>query len=112
MKSPITTHILDTALGKPAAQICVALDKCVNGEWIEVSRKTTNDDGRIADLMNEPLAAISYRLTFDVKSYFDRTNRESFFPQVVIEFSIQNTEQHYHVPLLLSPFGYSTYRGS
>lgn len=108
MKSPITTHVLDTALGRPAAGIAIALSR-IDGS--EIARGVTNDDGRIADLVSGSLAAGTYRMTFATGPYFEATGRPVFYPEVSVVFTIAAGE-HYHIPLLLSPFGYSTYRGS
>ncbi|KAA0227486.1 hydroxyisourate hydrolase [bacterium] len=115
MKSPITTHVLDLSQGRPAAGVIVTLAQRTEfDEWQELACGTTNDDGRISDLMpaNTPLVAGVYRLTFETGDYFSGLGIESFYPFAAIIFEVKNTEQHYHVPLLLSPFGYSTYRGS
>ena len=104
----ITTHVLDTARGRPAALVPVELDFFITGHgWREVGRGITNNEGRIADF-GEPAAAGIYRLMFDVASY----SPEAFFPSIAITFHVVDPEEHYHVPLLMSPFGYSTYRGS
>ncbi|MEM1305812.1 MAG: hydroxyisourate hydrolase [Planctomycetota bacterium] len=107
--SPITTHVLDTALGRPGAGVAATL---YHGDQI-VGRGVTNDDGRIADLLPTGAPPLGeYRLVFDTAGYFKKTGREGFFPRVEIHFEVRPGEPHYHVPLLLSPFGYSTYRGS
>lgn len=114
MNSSITTHVLDTALGKPAGGISVALEvQQTDGVWSERGRGVTDSDGRIAELFpgDSQLALGTYRLTFFVADYFRGMSMVSFYPKISIEFSITDTK-HYHVPLLLSPFGYSTYRGS
>ena len=103
--SHLSTHVLDTALGKPAAGIPVALFQ--NGELL--AEGTTDADGRVATLGPDVLAAGGYTLLFDVAAYFG--DRPAFYPRVIVDFAITGPE-HYHVPLLLSPFGYSTYRGS
>jgi len=109
----ITTHILDTSLGKPAAGVRVELHRNSDGEWITVGAGSTNDDGRAKELMGgAALSAGTWRLTFRVAEYFARTGRAAFFPSVQIVFEVRDAGQHYHVPLLLNPFGYSTYRGS
>jgi 5-hydroxyisourate hydrolase len=112
--SPITTHVLDTAKGIPAENVPIQLESWINSEWQLLARGSTNADGRLTNLL-EPgsLSKGNYRISFDVEKYFSSQNIQSFFYHVVrIEFEILNPEQHYHVPLLLSPFGYSTYRGS
>jgi 5-hydroxyisourate hydrolase len=111
--SQITTHILDTTKGKPAAGITITLYIGQNDEWTEITRGKTNHDGRITDLLKEEvlLQRGIYKLRFETKDYFDKTGTPTFYPYVEIIFDIQSYE-HYHVPLLLNPFGYSTYRGS
>lgn len=110
----ISTHVLDTSLGTPAANITVTLDRVdAHGVATAVSSYVTNADGRVGALAPDgPLAGGSYRLTFDVASYFAEAKRKSFFRVISIDFEVGDEAQHYHVPLLLSPFGYSTYRGS
>jgi len=112
--SAITTHILDTARGCPAAGVSVILEYMADQGWTEIASGSTNLDGRIPDLLpaeHELLAGI-YKLTFNTHGYFSSLPAEAFYPYVSVVFEIKNTAQHYHVPLLLSPFGYSTYRGS
>ncbi len=108
-KSPITTHILDTSLGRPAAGVEVRLYRAD----AELGRGTTDADGRIATLM-EPgaLTRGTYRLVFETGAYFAAQDRASFYPSVEITFTVAAEGEHYHVPLLLNPYGYSTYRGS
>jgi 5-hydroxyisourate hydrolase len=112
--SAITTHILDTSLGRPAAGVEVVLDFFSSDSWVEVGQGTTDGDGRVKSLLADDvaLAVGTYRLTFETKSYFDARNIQSFYPHVTISFVVDDANQHYHVPLLLNPFGYSTYRGS
>jgi 5-hydroxyisourate hydrolase len=112
--SPITTHVLDTARGKPAAGVPVTLErKDASGAFAQVGKGTTDADGRIKDLMPEgSLTAATYRITFDTGAYFASHQTKGFFPVASIVFEIEDLKSHYHVPLLLSPFGYSTYRGS
>jgi 5-hydroxyisourate hydrolase len=105
--SPITTHVLDTARGVPAAGVAVTLES--GPDWSEVGSGRTGEDGRIAEL-GSPSAPGRYRLRFDTAGYFE--GRRAFFPEVTVEFTVERPEDHHHVPLLLSPFGYSTYRGS
>ncbi len=109
--SNITTHILDTSGGKPAESITVILYRGGNDEWVEVARTKTNVDGRAPDLKNNNLDPTIYKLRFETKDYFDKNRISTFYPYVEIIFEITNSE-NYHVPLLLNPFGYSTYRGS
>lgn len=107
--SPITTHVLDTARGKPAAGIPVTLFR---GD-AEVGQGETNTDGRVTDLLADgALETGSYRIHFDVADYLASSSEAAFYPFVEITFTIAEPDAHYHVPLLLSPFGYSTYRGS
>ena len=111
--SQVTTHILDTTKGKPAWGVTIILSEKVGNEWIEVSRGITNKDGRINNLLNENelLPFGIYKMNFDTKNYFATMEIETFYPTVDIIFEIKTTD-HYHIPLLLNPFGYSTYRGS
>jgi len=112
--SGITTHVLDTSRGRPAQGVPVTLEIEAAGGWKLVGKGTTNADGRISDLISAEVTITSgvYRLIFDTGKYFARDQSESFYPQVTIVFRVADQTQHYHVPLLLSPFGYSTYRGS
>jgi 5-hydroxyisourate hydrolase len=107
--SPITTHVLDTARGIPAAGVAVTLEQ--GPHWSEVGSGRTGDDGRIAEL-GSPEAPGRYRLRFDTAAYFGAAGTTAFFPEVTVQFTVERPEEHHHVPLLLSPFGYSTYRGS
>jgi 5-hydroxyisourate hydrolase len=108
--STITTHVLDTSLGKPGAGVRVELEY---GGAI-IGSGVTDMDGRVRDLLPEhaQLSEGAYRLTFFVAEYFSRGGRSSFYTEIVISFRLTSVSEHYHVPLLLSPFGYSTYRGS
>ena len=112
--SGITTHVLDTSRGRPAAGVPATLEIKVAGGWTLIGQGTTNADGRISDLVPEEGTVVPgvYRLTFDTGTYFATNQSESFYPKVTIIFRLADVAQHYHVPLLLSPFGYSTYRGS
>ena len=114
MKSPITTHILDTTIGKPASGVPVLLEFLQEDTWQHLANGDTDSDGRISNLLDTgtQLQAGIYRITFDTASYFQDSGRQSFYPYVTIVFGIQDPSQHYHVPLLLNPYGYSTYRGS
>jgi 5-hydroxyisourate hydrolase len=112
--SPLTSHVLDTARGEPARNLRVQLERLeANGQWRRLAERVTNDDGRVLDLLPEgALEARTYRLIFATGDYLLRTAPRTFFPEVTVVFSVQEPSQHYHVPLLLSPFGYSTYRGN
>ena len=112
--SHITTHVLDISLGRPAANVAVILEaQSAHGEWAEIARGATDTDGRLRDWTTaNAVPAATYRLTFDTRAYFAARNIASLYPQVVIVFEVRDAQEHYHVPLLLSPFGYSTYRGS
>ncbi|MEE2729935.1 MAG: hydroxyisourate hydrolase [Pseudomonadota bacterium] len=113
--SQITTHILDTALGKPAAGVPVLLSQ-VNPEqpeqWHKVAEGITNEDGRVPEFGPEQLEAGTYRMRFSIAPYLNATGQAVFYPYADVVFSIDGRGEHYHIPLLLSPFGYSTYRGS
>jgi 5-hydroxyisourate hydrolase len=111
--SPITTHVLDTARGSPAAGVEVTLERgSAAGEpWTTVASARTGADGRIGELGGAPVAG-HYRLRFDTGAYFQAAGTAAFFPEVTVHFVVERPEEHHHVPLLLSPFGYSTYRGS
>ena len=112
--SQITTHVLDTARGVPAEGIQISLQQSdSNDGWETMTSGITNPDGRIANFLSSDiiLPAGVYRMFFETKVYFDRLKTEAFYPYVCVVFEIKD-QAHYHVPLLLNPFGYSTYRGS
>lgn len=110
MKSPITTHILDTAKGRPAAGVPVLLQIKDASKWSELAAGKTDADGRILEWFDKSkFKSGVYRLTFNTGDYYGES---AFFPSVAIEFKVESLSEHYHVPLLLSPYGYSTYRGS
>lgn len=112
-RSPITTHVLDVSIGRPAAGIEVRLARAEGGSFQELARGETDADGRATQLLAPgSLTAGTYRITFALERYFAASARTSFYPHVDIVFVVAATDEHYHVPLLLSPFGYSTYRGS
>ena len=113
--SPITTHVLDTARGRPAASVAIHLERrSPEGGWVELGRGETDNDGRLRTLLgpDEALLAGFYRITFDTGAYFAMLGIEGFYPEASVVFEVRDPAQHYHVPLLLSPYGYSTYRGS
>lgn len=113
--SKISTHVLDQAAGIPARGVAVRLDRLApDGTVIGVAQAETDDDGRVASFLPEGMKVNSgtYRLTFETAPYWHARGQPSFFPVVAIEFQIADHTAHHHVPLLMSPFGYSTYRGS
>lgn len=112
MTSAITTHVLDTATGRPAAGIPVRLEAATEQGWELLGEGITDADGRIRELGPELGAAGHHRLTFDTASYFSERGEPAFFPEITVTFLIADPAQHYHVPILLSPFAFSTYRGS
>ncbi|MBI4535115.1 MAG: hydroxyisourate hydrolase [Ignavibacteriae bacterium] len=114
MKSPITTHVLDTMRGEPAAGIKVVLElQNDSSKWDKLAEGKTDNDGRIGDLLlGARLVAGIYRLTFQTGAYFEAKGIKAFYPYVTVAFEVTGSNSNYHVPLLLSPFGYSTYRGS
>ena len=110
----ITTHVLDLAQGTPAAGVTVVLEVRQGSEWTPLGRASTDARGRAAALtQGRPLSPGTYRLTFDIASYHREQGLNApFFTDAQVTFNVRDTEDHYHVPLLLSPYGYSTYRGS
>ena len=111
--SQITTHILDTSIGVPAKGICIKLKKQAGDTWQTISLGITDEDGRITDLLPAgiELPAGHYQMHFQTAAYFEAQEKPSFYPKVVIDFKTFDLT-HYHIPLLLNPFGYTTYRGS
>jgi 5-hydroxyisourate hydrolase len=113
--STISTHVLDTALGRPAAGVRIILEQVDDtGAVVSLGVGETDADGRLRDLLpaGQVLAPGDYRLRFDVGAYFAASKRATFYPSVMVEFTVTGPAAHYHVPLLISPFGFSTYRGS
>jgi 5-hydroxyisourate hydrolase len=112
----VTTHVLDTARGRPAAGVSVLLERRGAGreDWLPVGQAETDADGRASGLMpaSAALEPGVYRLTFDTQRYFEEHSIRSLYSEVVIVFDAAAGESHYHLPLLLSPYGYTTYRGS
>ncbi len=103
----LSTHVLDTGFGEPASGIAVRLQREYEGGWVEIASGMTDADGRLRDWVpDEQWAAGTYRLVFDTAA------RSAFFPEVTVLFFVSEPSRHHHVPLLLSPYGYSTYRGS
>lgn len=111
--SAITTHVLDVSRGRPASGVAVVLERVSAPQPGAQSRASTDADGRVKAFAPVPsVRPGTYRLTFEVGPYFSAAGVEAFYSRVVVEFEVRDPSQHYHVPLLLSPFGYSTYRGS
>jgi 5-hydroxyisourate hydrolase len=110
----ISTHVLDTARGVPAAGVAVTLERRIGGGWNPAGAGETDADGRVRALLPEGARPEpgEYRIRFDVGSYFARLGVAAFYPRIEIAFEVARPDEHHHVPLLLAPFGYSTYRGS
>lgn len=111
----ITTHVLDTSRGRPASGVPITLSfREASGAYTELGRGETDADGRLRTLVpaGHALAAGVYRIVFDTGAYFAKLGIEGFYPEVPIVFTIRAPEEHFHVPLLINPYGYSTYRGS
>ena len=109
----LSTHALDTARGKPAEGLPVELEQLTDDGWVSLQRGVTNYDGRVPGFADGlSLAQATYRMSFDTGAYFDANDIEGFYPVVRVVFQVRAPGEHHHVPLLISPFGYSTYRGS
>ncbi|MFO0619356.1 MAG: hydroxyisourate hydrolase [Polyangiaceae bacterium] len=109
----ITTHVLDTACGKPAAGVPVRLELRQGEGWVELGRGETDADGRLRTLLDgRVLEAGVHRITFDTGAYFRGLDVQGFYPEAAIVFEVRDATEHHHVPLLLQPYGYATYRGS
>jgi 5-hydroxyisourate hydrolase len=111
-QSRVTTHVLDATSGRPAADLEVTLERHAGQSWQLVTSARTDADGRIAEFGPPELERGVYRVSFAVAAYFAAQDQPTFYPEVVVMFTLDDEEQHYHVPLLLSPYAYSTYRGS
>ena len=111
--SQVTTHILDISKGKPAWGISVILYEQIAHEWFQLAKGLSNTEGRLNNLLeeDEELAPGVYKMSFDIKSYFNAEDIEAFYPTVEVIFEVR-TMGHYHIPLLISPYGYSTYKGT
>lgn len=112
MTSHVTTHVLDTVTGSPARGLHVSLEQRADNDWRLLATGETDADGRVADLGAAGLPVGRYRISFDTGPWFEASGRPAFYPEVQISFELVDPAEHYHVPLLLSPFAYSTYRGS
>jgi len=107
----LSTHVLDAVTGDPAAGVPVVLAHRVDGVWTDLTTASTDADGRVRELAPDGLAAGDHRLVFDTASWFAAGGATGFYPEVAVTFTVSQ-ERHYHVPLLLSPYAFSTYRGS
>jgi 5-hydroxyisourate hydrolase len=110
--STLSTHVLDAASGLPAAGVPVTLERRGGDGWQPLGEAVTDDDGRVRDLAPGGLGTGVHRLVFATGEYFAATGQTGFYPEVSVVFDVTDTSRHYHVPLLLSPYAYSTYRGS
>lgn len=112
--NPLSVHVLDLQSGQPTAGIRVTLEQRAGKQWRELANGVTNEQGRIPALYPEgkAMAAGDYRIVFRTGEHFARKGQATFFPRIPVEFTVDAPAQHYHIPLLLSPFGYSTYRGN
>lgn len=110
--SKITTHVLDLARGVPAAGMKIRLERKTGDHWLFIGDGRTDHDGRLRSLAPDDIEEGVYRLTFDTRSYWDAHGTHGFYPEASIVFEVREPAHHHHVPLLLSPWGYSTYRGS
>jgi len=112
--NPLSVHVLDQQTGRPGAGIQVTLEQRTGEHWRELARGVTDAQGRIPALYPEgkAMAAGDYRIVFETGAHFARARQASFFPRIPVDFTVDAPTQHYHIPLLLSPFGYSTYRGN
>ena len=109
----ITTHVLDIARGEPAEGVTVILELRQASEWSPIGRGTTDEKGRVQTLTDGPVSPGTYRLTFDIGAFHRQQGLSvPFFPEVKITFTVRDPDEQFHLPLLLSPFGYSTYRGA
>lgn len=111
----MSVHILNQQTGKPAPNVEVTLEKKQSNKWVPLNSEKTDNDGRIKAIWPdnaESPSAGDYRVVFKTGEYFKKQGKESFFPEIPVEFHIDNVNEHYHIPLLLSQYGYSTYRGS
>jgi 5-hydroxyisourate hydrolase len=108
----LSTHVLDAVSGLPASDVRVALDRRDADGWQPLGEAVTDDDGRVRDLAPGGLGTGVHRLVFATGAYFSATGQTGFYPEVSVVFEVTDPGRHYHVPLLLSPFAFSTYRGS
>jgi 5-hydroxyisourate hydrolase len=111
--SAITTHVLDTSLGQPASELRIELHRKSGEDWKSIGAGVTDENGRCGSLLGQtPLAEGTYRLTFHAGAYFNALHVDTFYSDIPVIFEVRDARAHYHVPLLIGPFGYTTYRGS
>ena len=112
--NPLSVHILDLQSGQPGAGVAVTLEQRDGPDWRALASAVTDAQGRVRALYpaGKPIAAGAYRIVFNTGAHYARLRQPTFFDQIPVEFKVDNTAQHYHIPLLLSPYGYSTYRGN
>jgi 5-hydroxyisourate hydrolase len=108
----LSSHVLDGVRGEPAAGVAIRWERLVEDRWQPVAQAVTGEDGRVAEWGGATTVAGTHRLAFGSGDYFMTQGLDTFYPEVVVVFAIADAERHHHVPLLLSPFAYSTYRGS
>ncbi len=111
-KSPVTTHILDLGSGKPAAGVSVSLYRVTEQSETCIAKGITDDDGRVMSWFDTPVETGHYRIRFATGDWYQSRGLETFFPEVCLDFRVSDPDSHYHVPLLLNQWGFSTYRGS
>ena len=112
--NPLSVHVLNLENGLPSPGVNVTLEKHVGQNWQPLAQGITNEQGRIGELFpaDKPFEKGEYRVVFKTGEYFQKAKHETFFPEIPVIFEVKQTDQHYHIPLLLSPYGFSTYRGS
>ena len=112
--NPLSVHVLNLENGLPSPGVNVTLEKHVGQDWQSLAQGVTNEQGRIGELFpgKQAFEAGEYRVVFKTGEYFKKVGRDTFFPEIPVIFEVKNADQHYHIPLLLSPYGFSTYRGS
>lgn len=112
--NPLSVHILDLQTGTPTAGVTVTLEQKTGNDWRQLASGVTNAQGRIAEMYPADKAMVQgdYRIVFKTGEHYARLKQETFFPEIPVQFHVEKTDQHYHIPLLLSPFGFSTYRGN
>ena len=112
--NPLSVHVLNLENGLPSADVEVVLEKSSGNKWLKLNQQVTGPNGRITALFpeNQPLTQGIYKVTFKTGDWFKKNNQSTFFPEVPVIFKVDGSVSHYHIPLLLSPYGYSTYRGN